>query len=94
MQSDLSLIRRACHCSYLGGHKGPAVDPLSLGQHYLCSLQPVLPGESLLVNLLTTGRHLSQQLSVDLAVLDVLTEVLDQSGAAGLGMFIVCYQNI
>ena len=79
----------------LGGDEGPAVNPLSLGQHDLCSFQPVLPGERLLVKLLIAWRHLSQQLSVDLAVLDVLAEVLDESGAASLGRIVIrIFRNI
>ena len=43
-----------------------------------------LSGQSMFVNVLTPGGNLSDQFSVDLAVLDVLTEVLDESGTTGL----------
>ena len=56
---------------------------------------PYLSCQSTFVNIEVPGGDLGQQLSVDLAVLDVLAEVLDESGAAGLGRIIIrIFRNI
>ena len=52
---DNKLIISSARNSYLGRHEGLAVNPVSLRQHHLGSLQPVLSGEGRLVHLVGPG---------------------------------------
>ena len=63
----------------LGGDEGSALQFLRLIQHLLSPGDHVLDVHGLLVNPGRAGRNLVEQLSVDLAVFNILVEVPDSS---------------
>ena len=63
---------------HLGGDEGAAVNGVGGGEHHLCALEPVLLAHVVLADVRVPGRHLGQQLGVDLTVADVVAEVADQ----------------